>query len=113
LTDTFALAVNAPIRVSGDIAGSAGITIIGPAGTIELKQGCVVAKRHVHMTPADAEFLGIKDGEIVRVKTLGIRGLVFDNVVARVRADMALEFHVDIDEANAAGIKNGDKVTIL
>ncbi len=65
------------------------------------------------MTPSDAEFFQLKDGETIRVKCEGERGLVFDNVVARVRQDMTLEFHVDTDEANAAGIKNGDKVIIL
>jgi len=112
-TDTFALGVNAPLRASGQTAGSSPITVIGPAGAVELKEGCIVAKRHVHMTPADAEYYGIKDGDILNVKTEGERGLVFGNVVARVSEKMALEFHVDVDEANAAGIKNGDKVIIL
>jgi len=113
LTDSFVLGLTVPLRVSGDILGSAPITVIGPAGSVELKQGCIAAKRHVHMTPADAEFYGLKDGEILNVKTGGDRGLIFGNVVARVSEKMALEFHVDIDEANAAGIKNGDKVVIL
>ena len=113
LTDTFVLGVKAPIRVSGDTAGSSPITVAGPAGEVALKEGCVVAKRHVHMTTADAEFYGLKNGDIISVKTGGERGLVFGNTVARVSDNMALEFHVDIDEANAAGIKNGDMVVIL
>jgi len=112
-TDTFLLGANAPLRASGDISGSSPITVIGPTGAVELKEGCIVAKRHVHMTPADAEFYCIKDSDILNVKTEGMRGLVFGNVVARVSEKMALEFHVDIDEANAAGIKNGDKAVIL
>ncbi|PKM92600.1 MAG: hypothetical protein CVU80_02520 [Elusimicrobia bacterium HGW-Elusimicrobia-4] len=112
-TDSFTLGINAPLKVSGDTKNSAPISVTGPNGLIEIKESCVIAKRHVHMTPADAEFFQLKDGEIIRVKVEGERGLVFDNVVARVRQDMALEFHVDTDEANAAGIKNGDKVVIL
>lgn len=112
-TDTFILGVNAPLRVSGDIKNSAPITVISPNGLIELKEGCIVAKRHVHFTPKDAEFFQVKDGENISVKVESERGLVFDNVVARVRENMALEFHIDTDEANAAGIKNGDRVIIL
>ena len=113
LTDTFVLGVKAPVRVSGDTAGSSPITVIGPAGTVELKEGCVVAKRHVHMTAADAEFYGLANGDIISVRVGGDRGLVFGNTVARVSDKMALEFHVDTDEANAAGIKNGDMAVIL
>lgn len=112
-TDTFVLGIDVPLRVSGDIKGSAPITVIGPQGTVELKEGCIVAKRHVHFTPGDADFFQVKNGDILEVKIGGERGLVFDNVVARIRENMVLEFHVDIDEANSAGIKNGDKVIIL
>jgi len=112
-TDSFMLGLNVPLKISGDTKNTSPISIIGPNGLIEIKEGCIVAKRHVHMTPADAEFFQLKDGETIRVKCEGERGLIFDNVVARVRQDMTLEFHVDTDEANAAGIKNGDKVIIL
>ena len=112
-TDAFVLGVNAPLRISGDIKGSAALTLIGPAGTIKLAEGCIIAKRHIHFAPEDAEFYGIKDSDIIKVKCLGERGLVFDNVVARVSKTMALEFHIDTDEANASGITNGDKVIIL
>lgn len=113
LTDSITLGLGAPVRVSGDTAGSAAVKITGPAGTVELKEGCVVAKRHVHMTPADADFLGIKDKEIISIKIEGERGLIFDNVVARVHPNMLYECHLDTDEANAAGVKNGDKATII
>jgi len=113
MTDAIRLGVNAPLRISGDIKGSAPITVIGPNGQLDLKEGCIVAKRHVHFSTKDAEIFQVKDGEILKVKTEGERGLIFDNVVARVREDMALEFHIDTDEANAAGIKNGDKVFLL
>jgi len=113
MTDAIHFGVNAPLRVSGDIKGSSPITVIGPAGQLDLKEGCIIAKRHIHFSTKDAEIFQVKNGEILKVKTEGERGLIFDNVVARVREDMALEFHIDTDEANAAGIKNGDKVFLL
>lgn len=113
ITDKFHLGVDAPVRLSGDIKNTPGIKIIGPEGEVDLKEGVIVAKRHVHMTPSDAEYFQIKDGDLVRVKTFGERGLIFENVIARVSEKMALECHLDTDEANAAGLKNGDKVVIL
>lgn len=113
LTDSIHLGVEAPVRQSGDTKGSAKITIIGPAGQVELNEGCIVAKRHVHMTPADAGFLGIKDKELLSLKVEGERGLIFENVVARVHPNMAYECHLDTDEANAAGVKNGTQARIL
>jgi putative phosphotransacetylase len=111
--DAVRLGVSAPVRGSGDTKGSAPIKITGPAGTAELKEGCIVAKRHVHMTLKDAQFYGLKDGELVSVKCGGERGLIFDNVMVRASDKMLLECHIDIEEANAAGLKNGDMVTIL
>ena len=103
-TDARTLGVPAVIRESGDVAGSAPIKLVGPAGEIELTEGCIVAKRHIHMTPADAEEIGVENGEIVKleVNTDG-RSLVFGDVVVRVRDDFALACHIDTDEANAAG----------
>ena len=111
--DSVKLGLKAPVRGSGDIAGSSPVKITGAAGIADLKEGCIVAKRHVHMTPADAAFYGLKDNEIVSIKCGGERGLIFDNVVARVSEKMALECHIDIEEANAAGLKNGDMIVIL
>lgn len=113
VTDRVKLGVAAPVRSSGDTAGSAAITVIGPAGRLDLAEGCIVAKRHVHMTTADAAFYGLKDNEIISIKCGGERGLIFDNVLARVSDKMTLECHLDLDEANAAALKNGDMVTIL
>ncbi|MFH1368703.1 MAG: phosphate propanoyltransferase [Elusimicrobiota bacterium] len=113
MTDSIHIGAGAPVRTSGDIAGSAAVKITGPAGSVELKEGCIVAKRHVHMTPADAEFFGIKDKDNIRIKIEGERGLIFDNVTARVSPNMTLECHLDIDEANAAGAKNGNQAFIL
>jgi len=112
-TDSFVLGLNPPVRDSGDLAGSSPIKIIGPKGTVELKEGCIIAKRHIHFTPKDAERFGVKDKEMLRVRVEGERGLIFENVLCRVREDMALECHIDTDEANAAGLKNGDLVRIV
>ena len=104
LTDTRTLGVAAPVRESGDVAGSGACKLVGPAGEVELKEGVIVAKRHIHMTEADAAEFGVKNGEIVQlaVNTNG-RSLIFGDVVVRVRNDFALACHIDTDESNAAG----------
>ena len=103
LTDTRTLGVTPFIRESGDIKGSAPIKLVGPAGELELKEGCIVAKRHIHMTPADAEEFGVKNGDIVKLEiNTENRSLVFGDVVIRVRDDFSLACHIDTDEANAA-----------
>ena len=103
LTDTRTLGVAAPVRESGDIKGSAPIKVVGPCGEVELLEGLIAAKRHIHMTPADAEEFGVKNGEIVKVST-GREGrkVIFDDVVVRVRDDFKLAMHIDTDESNAA-----------
>ena len=103
-TDARTLGVPAIIRESGDTKGSAPIKLVGPCGELELEEGCIVAKRHIHMTPADAEELGVKNGEIVKVEVnTAERSLIFGDVVVRVRDDFALAMHIDTDESNAAG----------
>ena len=103
-TDARALGITAPIRESGDLAGSPGCKLIGPSGEVEISEGVVIAKRHIHFTPEDAEKAGIKDKQSVKVKIGGERGLVFDEVVARVSPDYATYMHIDYDEVNAAAI---------
>ncbi|OPZ62674.1 MAG: Phosphate propanoyltransferase [Firmicutes bacterium ADurb.Bin506] len=112
-TDCFALGIDAPVRDSGDLEGSATLKIQGPAGEIEIPAGAIVAKRHIHMTPEEAAQLGVKDRDTVMVKTAGDRALVFDEVLARVDPTFTWEMHIDTDEANAASLKNGDLVTII
>lgn len=104
LTDARSIGVAAPIRESGDVAGSGSCKIVGPCGEIELAEGVIAAKRHIHATPADAEALGVKNGDVVSVKvdTDG-RSLVFGDVVVRVSEKYALAMHIDTDESNAAG----------
>ncbi len=103
-TDARSLGLDCPIRESGDLAGSPGCKIIGPCGEVDIKEGCIIAKRHIHLTPEDAEKFGIKDKQIVKVKVGGERALVFDEVVARVSKDYATFIHIDYDEVNAAAL---------
>ncbi len=114
LTDCFKLGVNPPVRDSGDLEGTPGIEIVGPNGKVAKERGVIVAKRHIHMHTSDAEKFGVKDKEIVMVTVEhGDRKIIFDDVLIRVNEKFALEFHVDTDEANAAGLKNGDNVYVL
>ena len=104
LTDARSIGIAAPVRESGDIAGSGACKLVGPCGEVELKEGVIAAKRHIHATPEDAEKLGVKDKDIVSVKvdTDG-RSLIFGDVVVRVSPKFALAMHIDTDESNAAG----------
>lgn len=103
-TDARSLGVQPPVRESGDLAGSAGdVKVIGPAGELDLKEGVIVAKRHIHMTQADADHYGVKNGQIVSVKITGTgREVVFGDVVIRVSEKYSLAMHIDTDESNAA-----------
>lgn len=113
-TDAFKLGLNPPVRDSGDLDGTPGIVIVGPAGVVVKNKGVILAKRHIHMHPKDAQHYGVKDKDIVKVIVeKGERRLIFDDVLVRVREDFALEFHVDTDEANAAMLNNGDLVYIV
>ena len=105
LTDARTLGVVAPVRESGDTKGSAPIKLVGPKGEIELPEGLIVAKRHIHMTPADAKEFGVENGQIVNLEVNpgNGRNLIFGDVVVRVRDDFALACHIDTDESNAAG----------
>ena len=103
-TDAKILGISPPIRESGNLAGSASCTLVGPAGSVELKEGVVVAKRHIHFTPEDAARFGVADKEIVQVVTEGDRALIFDEVVVRVSPKYATYMHVDYDEINAAAL---------
>lgn len=112
-TDAFALGVNPPVRESGITKGSAGIKLQGPAGEVSIEEGVIVAARHIHFHTSDAERFGIADKQSLRVRFNGERGVVFENVVARVSEQFALDMHIDTDEANAAGVKNGDRAEII
>lgn len=113
ISDSFKLGVKPPIRESGKLDGTPGIKIIGPKGTIIKNKGVIVAGRHIHMPKFIADIRGYKDGEIVKVETSGERKVVLYNVLLRVGSNMAKEIHLDMDEANAAGLKNDDYVKII
>lgn len=112
-TDSIKLGIKAPIRESGNVAGSAPIALVGPKGVLYLKEGCIVAQRHIHMSPADANAAGLKDGDVVSVKADNERGTIFNHVKIRVNEKFTLEMHIDTDEANASKIAQGDTVTII
>lgn len=113
VADCFKLGIKAPLRDSGDLAGSAPITIVGPKGSVNIPEGCIIALKHIHMHTDDAARLGLKDRDHVNVQTCGERNLMFQEVLIRVSDKFKLEMHVDMDEANAASLSNGDKVRIV
>ena len=112
-TDARSIGVAAPVRGSGDVAGSGACKLVGPAGEVELSEGVIIAKRHIHMTPEDAGTLGVKDRQVVKVAT-GREGrkLVFDDVVIRVSEKYATAMHLDTDESNAAGCPNEGEIIL-
>lgn len=114
LTDARSAGIQALVRESGDIAGTSGCKLVGPCGEVEIKEGVIAAKRHIHMTPADAKEFGVEDKQVVSVKVESNgRSLVFGDVVCRVSDQYALAMHIDTDEANAAKIATGDTVRII
>ena len=112
-TDSYVLKVKPPVRESGNVVGSAGVTIVGPKGVVQLKEGCIIANRHIHMSPSDAASFRVKDGDTVTVDVEGKRRTRWYDVQVRVSPDFRLEMHVDTDDANAAGISNGFKVKVV
>ena len=112
-TDAIKLGVKAPIRESGNVAGSAPIAVVGPKGAIYLNEGCIIANRHIHMPPKDAMAAGVHDGDVVSVQAENERGTVFNHVQIRVDDSFTLEMHIDTDEANAAKIATGQTVRII
>ena len=113
LTDGRTLGIQPPVKLSGSTEGSPGAVLIGPMGEIKLPQGVIAAKRHIHMTPEKAALLGISDKQTVRLQTYTQRPVIFEDVVVRVSPDFADYVHLDYDEANACGWKNGDLGRIL
>lgn len=112
-TDTFKLKVSPPVRPSGEIKGSAPMALVGPCGSVFLNEGCIIANRHIHMTPADANKYGVKDNDVVDVEIQNSKPTRYYNVQVRVREDFNTEMHIDTDDANAAAIKQGDHVEII
>lgn len=113
LSDARALGLQVPVRLSGDVADSPGITLVGPVGQVALGRGVIAAQRHIHLTPEDARRFDVQDKQVVRLQTFTDRPLVFGNVVVRVSPDFAPRVHLDYDEANACGFAPGDFGRIL
>ncbi len=113
ITDARKLGIDPVIRVSGDHSATPGIKITGPVGEVVLESGVLIAQRHIHASPSEAIEIGVKDGDIVSVKVESHRSMTFHDVAVRVRDDFSLAFHLDTDEWNAAGIKDGDKAEIV
>lgn len=113
MTDARTLGVNAPVRQSGDTKGSAPIALVGPKGAIYLEEGCIVAARHIHMSPEDAKAANLKDGDMVSVRMGNERGALMEDVKIRVDKTFTLEMHIDTDEANACQVKHGEIATIV
>lgn len=113
LSDSYKLGIEPAIRMSGDLADTPGGVLVGPAGSVELKRGVIVAARHLHMSAEEAGCYGLKDGDKVSVKKGGERSLLFGNVVVRAGAGHSLEAHIDTDEANAAGMHCGELLELI
>jgi putative phosphotransacetylase len=113
MTDSYVLKVKPPVRESGNLVGSAPIRIVGPKGVVELKEGCIIANRHIHMSVDEAKAFGLKDCDTVTVDVEGTRRTRWYDVQVRVHKDFRLEMHVDTDDANAVGIGNGSKVKVV
>ena len=103
-TDAYHLNLDVPLRISGDLKGSASVTVIGPKEKIKLDEGVIIAKRHLHANPKEAKQLHLKDGDNVSIKVSGERSVTFNKVKVRVNKDYSLATHIDVDEGNAAGI---------
>ena len=113
LTDGRVLGITPPVRLSGDVSNSPGAVLVGPKGRVELKSGVIAAQRHIHMTPEDAQRMGVRDKQNVRLQVFTQRPLIFDDVMVRVHKDFATFVHLDYDEANACGFQSGDLGRIL
>ncbi|MGC5324380.1 phosphate propanoyltransferase [Brevibacillus sp. SYSU BS000544] len=111
--DGFTLGIHPPVRQSGNLDGTPGITLIGTKGVVTLEKGLILAKRHVHMPPQDAQQLGVTQGDSLILQTTGERAITFEDVTVRVGLKYVLDFHIDLDEANAASLKQGDQVKVI
>ncbi|MFH1453786.1 MAG: phosphate propanoyltransferase [Armatimonadota bacterium] len=113
ITDSYQLGVSPAVRESGDIEGTPGISVSGPRGVVKLEKGAIIAKRHIHMTPEEADLFGVRDKQVVAVEIAGPRKLIFDNVIVRISKDFKLDLHIDTDEANAAAATTGMRAKLI
>lgn len=113
VADGYLLGLKAPVRDSGQLKNTPGIEIIGPKGSVKKTRGVIVAKRHIHMTPEDARRYGLQDKQLADVEIEGARGAVLKQVLIRVSDVYALEMHLDVEEANALGVKTGETAYVI
>jgi len=113
MTDARTIGIDAQVRESGKLDGTPGVKLVGPAGEVEINEGVIVALRHIHLSPSEAEEAGLADKDLVDVQTYGTRPVVFQDVLIRSGDAHLREFHLDTDEANAAGVANGQEVEII
>lgn len=113
MTDARAIGIDAPVKESGKLSGTPGLKLVGPAGEVEIDHGVIIALRHVHLSADQAKEAGVVDKQVVSIRFGGERGLIFDNVLVRSGEGHDLEIHLDTDEGNAAGLKNGDLGEII
>ncbi len=113
LTDGKVLGITPPVRLSGDVADTPPVTLLGPVGRVEMSRGLLVAQRHIHLTPADGEKFAVRDGQRVRLQVYTRRPVIFEDTVVRIHKDFAPAVHLDYDEANACGFQKGDLGRIL
>ena len=106
-SDGLRLGIDLPVRRTGDLEGTPGVTVVGPAGTVVLREGAIRTTRHVHMSSDDAARFGLRDGQVVRARVAGVRAVTFENVIIRAGDGFVLDFHVDTDDANASGVDTG------
>lgn len=112
-TDAIRLGIDPPIRSSGDLEGSSSVVLVGPAGSIHLKEGAIRPKRHIHMNPMEAERLKINPADVLKVRVSGERALIFENVFPKIKEGVVLQMHIDTDDANAADLRGGESVEII
>lgn len=113
MTDAYTLGIEALVRQSGDLEGTPGLNLVSDKAEVQTRGGVILTHRHIHARDTDASKYGLKDGQVVSVKIGGQRGIIFNNVVVRVRSDYVWRFHIDTDEGNAAGVKNGDEAEVI
>jgi propanediol utilization protein len=113
LTDGRVLGIQPPVRLSGDVSGTPGATLVGPKGTVKIHQGVLAAQRHIHVTPEDGKRLGLQDKQVVKLQVFTQRPVVFEDVTVRIHKDFATYVHLDYDEANACGMEPGDLGRII
>lgn len=113
MTDSFTLGIKAPVRMSGKTAGTPGCTLVGPAGSVEVKEGVIVAARHLHVSPEQAALYGLTDGQVVSLCAQGERAVIYENVIVRAGKGHDLEVHLDTDEANAAAMSGSPLMEVI